>query len=99
LEFWDNKGEKNEEEQFQLLNFKIFDHKIYITGFLCFLSGRIYNSPLQEPHIYEVIGHYSRPPTIFLTWYRISERGYEKRMFKEKLTVIDELRVIEYFYQ
>ena len=57
----ENKCEKNEDENLQLLNFKMFDHKNYITGFLGFLSGRIYNSPLQETHICEVIGHYSRP--------------------------------------
>ena len=55
-------NEKNEEGNVQLLKFKSFDHNNYITGFLCFLSGRIYNSPLQETHICEVIGHYSRPP-------------------------------------
>ena len=45
---------KNKEENVQLLYFKSFGHTNYITGFLCFLSGRIYKSPLQETHICEV---------------------------------------------
>ena len=97
LKCGDNKGEKNEEENVQLLYFKSFGHTNYITGFFCFLSGRIYNCPLQDTHICEVIGHYI-PPTSFLASDQISERGYEKGMFNEKLTVICEWRVIKSFY-